>query len=689
MPALTNNYSPSSAIEQATKLVKKQVEQSKDSGNLASQKMSIMILDNTAGHQSYASRAVPAVDIPDPSTVTLSFVYNFFTPDERVRRQISKEEQIINLKTSEEAQVLYELTNDQKPRLVRLNFHPPTFLINDTRLELAGESILNNLDKLVVEGASSSKYFSGTELLDTLADKSFYNFGKLTQFVQNTKIPEDSPNSNAHLLADEIASGGLEGNEKKLILDVMSDLQPEGYSYASSDTRREEVDAAYDSAARQSFSLKFNNLFFSDLVTAANRQSASVFDDELRAYTAAPSIADEIQQKGLKNVDPTKIFRDEYEFYGTPISSQLIPESLDAETIDQPPVFSITGYIVQRFEVLPNGSLEVLEPLILENPDSTYVVDSNIRYGATYIYKIRTIAIVEVTTKRIKALKYGSTTTQYVRSKFLLASEGVSGVIECVERVPPPPPANLSFRYDYNHRKPAISWSFPINPTRDIARFQVFKRNSIDEPFKLEVEYNFDSSVIPSPSLERGAGKRVVKMRYPVLSHIEKNYVDGSSPIYAIAAIDAHGMTSNYSEQFQIKYDKLKNKINQKLISKSGAPKPYPNIYLNEDTFQDLMKTSGKDRMTIVFDPEYYAVLQTRKEKTKNEKVARTIEDDLNLIAIDPSNPTYKIQIINTDLQQSELINIKIGDLTSPPLSIPAAKLSKNNLSFEFGIKVD
>ncbi len=93
--------------------------------------------------------------------------------------------------------------------------------------------------------------------------------------------------------------------------------------------------------------------------------------------------------------------------------------------------------------------------------------------------------------------------------------------------------------------------------------------------------------------------------------------------------------------------------------------------------------------MTSVFDPEYYAVLQTRKEKTKNEKVARTIEDDLNLIAIDPSNPTYKIQIINTDLQQSELINIKIGDLTSPPLSIPAAKLSKNNLSFEFGIKVD
>ena len=469
----------------------------------------------------------------------------------------------------------------------------------------------------------------------------------------------------------------------------MSDLQPEGYSYASSDTRREQVEAAYDSAARQSFSLKFSNLFFADLITAANRQSASVFDDELRAYTAAPSVADDIQNKGLANVDPTKVFQDEYEFYGTPISSNVILNTLGAQTIDDPPKFAITGYIVQRFEVLPNGGLEVLEPLILENPNSTYVLDSNIRYGATYIYKIRTIAVVEVTTKRIKKMPLGSSTTQYVRSKFLLASEGVSGVIECVERVPPPPPANLSFRFDYQHRKPVINWSFPINPTRDIARFQVFKRNSVDEPFKLEVEYNFDSSVIPSPSLERGEGKRVVKMRYPVLSHIEKNYVDGSSPIYTVAAIDAHGMTSNYSEQFQIKYNKLKNKIDQKLISKTGAPKPYPNIYLNEDTFQDLMKTSGKDRMTIVFDPEYYVVTKTRKKKIKFGPYARRIEDDLSLIAVDPSNPTYKIQIINTDLQQSELINIKIGDLTSPPLTIPAAKLSKNNLSFEFGIKVD
>ena len=210
------------------------------------------------------------------------------------------------------------------------------------------------------------------------------------------------------------------------------------------------------------------------------------------------------------------------------------------------------------------------------------------------------------------------------------------------------------------------------------------KRRSLEEPFELLVEYDFDSSFIKSDPLENGPGKNIIVTKFPVINHTDQKFREGDNPIYAIAAVDAHGMTSNYSEQFQINYDKFKNVINKKLISRAGAPKPYPNMFLESDTFQDLIKTSGKDRMTIVFDPEYYVVTTTRQTLSFG-----TYEDDLNLIAIDPSNPTYKIQIINTDLQQSEVVDISIGDLVSPPLAIPAAKISKNNLSFEFGGKVD
>ena len=65
------------------------------------------------------------------------------------------------------------------------------------------------------------------------------------------------------------------------------------------------------------------------------------------------------------------------------------------------------------------------------------------------------------------------------------------------------------------------------------------------------------------------------------------------------------------------------------------------------------------------------------------------LEIDLKLIAIDTTAPTYKIQIINTDLQQSEVIDVSVSDHVSQNLTVPAAKISKSNLSFEFGITTD
>jgi hypothetical protein len=163
-----------------------------------------------------------------------------------------------------------------------------------------------------------------------------------------------------------------------------------------------------------------------------------------------------------------------------------------------------------------------------------------------------------------------------------------------------------------------------------------------------------------------------------VLSFIDQDFELGSSPIYAVVSLDAHGMTSGYSAQFQIRYDRYSNRIMKTLISKSGAPKPYPNIYLNIDTFKDAMKTSGFSRMTVVFDPEYYVV-------TRNQQNSEN-ELDLGLIAVsNDDNPTYRLQVINTDFQEAEVLNIKIKDASGPAISLPAAALSRENLSFEFG----
>ena len=123
-----------------------------------------------------------------------------------------------------------------------------------------------------------------------------------------------------------------------------------------------------------------------------------------------------------------------------------------------------------------------------------------------------------------------------------------------------------------------------------------------------------------------------------------------SKYIYAVASIDARGLTSGYSAQFEVSYDRFKNKTITKYISSSGAPKPYPNINLQLDAFPDVIKDTGHKSMEIYFDPEYLKV-------SKNN-------EDLNIIrkSGNSGENKYKIQIINTDLQKSKLFEFSISE---------------------------
>jgi site-specific DNA-adenine methylase len=120
--------------------------------------------------------------------------------------------------------------------------------------------------------------------------------------------------------------------------------------------------------------------------------------------------------------------------------------------------------------------------------------------------------------------------------------------------------------------------------------------------------------------------------------------------------------------QFRVSFDVSRNKIKIDVISRSGAPKPYPNIYLNQDLFADTMKDSGHTRMRIFFDPEYYDVFKTRTYTTyRNKKpVVRKNTQFLDLLS-----DKYKIQIINVDSQMSKVIDISINDDSGEMLEIP------------------
>jgi hypothetical protein len=131
--------------------------------------------------------------------------------------------------------------------------------------------------------------------------------------------------------------------------------------------------------------------------------------------------------------------------------------------------------------------------------------------------------------------------------------------------------------------------------------------------------------------------------------YLDREFGKDSNCIYAVAATDAHGLTSNYSIQLQASFDRFENKLVKKLVSLSGAPKQYPNAYLNADTFVDTIKDSGHTRIRVVFNPDYLTLV--------NGKYA-----DLGLLKTNRANGKYRLQLINVDLQAQQSVDIALQD---------------------------
>jgi hypothetical protein len=134
---------------------------------------------------------------------------------------------------------------------------------------------------------------------------------------------------------------------------------------------------------------------------------------------------------------------------------------------------------------------------------------------------------------------------------------------------------------------------------------------------------------------------------------------DSKPAIYAVCAVDAHGLSSGYSAQTQVGFDKTKNRLTLKNISRPGAPKQYPNFFVDPDLddniavdsfTQDAIFDSGRTRMDIYFTPDALSVITT------GGNVADALVTDRN-------QGIYKMHILNLDLQKSTTAEIKIKDL--------------------------
>jgi len=649
-------------------------------------------------YESFPSRPVDKINIPEVTKLKSTFTYNYYTKDERLREVLPDGSKIISLDSSDTEELFFQIKNKKAPRFARISFKSPkagvAYISNDNDTTIVNE----NFDRIVSEGAFSNDVYTGVEILDTGKESKIYTMLNASIFFNEIPVEENSSKEAAQKLYNTLQEkGGLEGEDKRLIVESFSNIASEGFTLASSDVPEDIAKFSSDPVGKQTFSVQFNNLLMSNIITNSTIYSDNVFNDEIRSLkNFSREIRSQLLPRSDFQLNPPVFNPADYELTVDAINQRaayvgMSPTNNIDQLMKDYPKIKFVGYIVEKFEVLPDESVEFVGRKFIAGHKTNFFVDFQVRYGGSYFYKVRTLCKVE--TIMTSECVSDPLLSQLVIGDVLMASEGKLSSIICTEKIPPPPPEGLRFTFDFKTLLPKILWQFPHNKQRDIKRFQVFKRMSVDEPFTVIAEFDFDNSSIRGQVSEKIISKNYYRVKKSKLSFIDKTHNEGEKPIYAVACVDAHGMSSNYSTQVQVERDKYTNRVHRKIISGPNAPKPFPNIYLNEDTFKDVIKSSNFDRMNIFFDPEYYKVFKTREGQEASENFENESSlKDLELLAIDSEKPRYKIHIINVDNQKDSLITLKIKNYASPSATdqdffeTETAKYNPNNLSFQFGV---
>jgi hypothetical protein len=584
------------------------------------------------------SKPVVAVNIPETKIIKSKFNYNFFTADERVAQD--------NIELA-----INDTPNIRKvPRYVTVDFTPGVILNEETASE-ESISIQDNIDKVMYEHDFSNLEFTGIGLQDNTVDSKLSQLlsGALSISIKTqTKapaqpgvaIPKPKVNQNfgqSSLLDVAKLLNEFVDYDKKVAEAAIVNNDEAGFIFIGNEKKN--IENIFAGIKKLNIATQVNNKIIYGILRTVVNDPQTIYSDEFL------SILD--QYKNIQDATDKKNQKLDIQQYDT------ITQFVSAVK-QQNPNYSfkhsrkIVGYIADKLEVTNDGYTKK-KPIIIENKNLTQVFDPNIKYGTTYSYQIRTIALVS-----FEAVQLSDNNIEeiYTVSALISSKPSERVIVKCIEEIPPPPPADFKVSWDYNYNRPRLTWNFPITTQRDVKQFQIFRRKNINLPFELIRQYDFDNSAIKTPNGETPNSFVVDTLAEPKTHFIDYEFNRNDTYIYSLCCLDAHGLSSNYSTQFEVKFDSYANKIVTKIISNKGAPKSLPNLYLQEDAFIDTIKISGFNSVKVYFEPEIYQYYSENDISKKD-----LLSTDLN-----SGKENYILQLINTDLQEQKKIKINILD---------------------------
>jgi hypothetical protein len=606
------------------------------------------------------SRILISLDVPEPLNLRASFIYNFFVRNEKTDRSGNMKHNgpshLLNNKskdptrfdeiavTSSSTGIRRRAYDVKLPRSIEVSFDKTLLRLDGKGFDIPKNILfrLQTEDPIKVIDELANLEENVTSLKDVIIKMNDGSINERLQSKINLAIAllgivdqEESAQIFKLLEEEKFDQNVLDyliGQDSQQNVSYVNAQQTMKETQAFSTTKRAVVDAAMDIRFLRELNSSFvNRTDFNKLKNDFNYG---------RLESVAQSLSNDDSQDdaetSIKSFNPIKTGTND---------SRLV---FDAKVI---------GYLVYKNEITADGSEMPVKKFFLPDFDSKDVIprfeDRQVVYGSTYVYNVRSVIL----TKRLHSstgndeLELG----YYEIYSTLVSRESESVSIQAIEDVPPGEPDSIFYDYIYGQGGLRISWRMPTNRQRDIKYIQVFRRRTIFEPFQCIAELDFDDSEIKFPKTELIETSRIIKLPRAQTNYVDQEFETKSSYIYALAAIDAHGMTSGYSRQMQVSFNRIENQLVMKAVSEKGAPKQYPNFYIDpsmdDNVFVnsmtvDSMRLSGAKKLKVFFDPD--AVTYS----SSNGKSGFIVRDQ-------KQDAVYKIHMINLDRQKDQIMTLK------------------------------
>jgi hypothetical protein len=620
---------------------------------------------------------VSVSNVIDPISVRADFVYNFYVPNEDREYSPNKRSPIdynAGLVSQQTVQSIESKSRGDMaarvPRYIKLSIVPKSGDTDWDSLPLLTtvieSKIINNdgsakIQNINLEGAIQSRYVANPALVDSNIKNRVQReiYGVSEAILKNGGIFGDMSDE---MIAKELNISLSDDVDESIILDALSDNDIKGFKFNNeiSGERYSRIKTRSEIQYRTNFNANSYREVLSPICVgnpfSSNFETDSLGSSAADAGLSSNALLDARSFPSFSETDPeeNKLPR---LVHLTANSFEVNLSQFEINCRSYPKINHI-GYIVEKYSSSPAGKYETHSSQVLIGRLSTEFIDPNVKYGYTYFYRVRQLylsSIIQVTNIDTESSK-----VRYQEFTCAIASSSPPAArVVARETDIPKAPSIVIPEYIHSNQSLRIEWAHPSNPSRDIKKYQIFRRKTLKEPFELITEYDFrDEGYTAFDQTETIDPVLVKRVSRPISYHIDKEFDSNSSFIYCIASVDAHGLCSNYGTQIQVKFNRYKNNIETRIVSRSGAPKAYPNYYVDpteleefgsDRLVEDVIKDSGHGTMRLYFNPDAYKI------QSDDEAVS-----EIDRIVLSQERGTYKMQIINIDRQISRTLEAKI-----------------------------